>query len=102
MMMDWLFFTSAAEPNFMLPALLIYDLTTGGVTTMQVGKDCAAPTVAAVFQALVRAMPSVSQYGMPCMSIDYLFEGQKMDLLPGPRAPRNPLCRSCREFILPA
>ena len=51
-MMDWLFFTSDTEPNTMLPALLIYDLTSGAVTAVQVGKDCSPDTVAAVSQTL--------------------------------------------------
>ena len=51
-MMDWLFFTSDSEPNVMLPVLLAYDLTSGAVSALQVGKDCSATTVAAVAQVL--------------------------------------------------
>ena len=51
-MMDWLFFTSDSQPNTMLPALLVYDLTSSAVSALQVGKDCSATTVAAVVQVL--------------------------------------------------
>ena len=51
-MMDWLFFTSDSEPNVMLPVLLAYDLTSGAVSALQVGKDTSATTVAAIVQVL--------------------------------------------------
>ena len=47
-MMDWLFFTSDAEPEVMLPALLIYDLVTGATAAVQAGKVCSDALVTAV------------------------------------------------------
>ena len=45
-MMDRLFRISASEPDATLPVQLIYDSTSGAVTTMQLGKDRAATTAA--------------------------------------------------------
>ena len=51
-MVDWLFFLSDSEPNVMLPVFLAYDLTSGAVSALQVGKDTSATTVAAIVQVL--------------------------------------------------
>ena len=51
-MLDWMFFTSDQEPGAQMPVLVVYDLSTGAVMTMQSAKDSSVETGGAVVQTL--------------------------------------------------